>query len=72
MPSSKSKKVKKANQNTPSDIYIDETGFAYTVDTKKLNTESSDIIYEICPSSSCTIGQSYNGLIKEYTSLCAV
>ena len=71
MPSPKSKKVKKANQNTPSDIYIDETGFAYKMDliTHK-NTDS--IIYEICPASKCTIGQSYNGLIKEYTSLCAV
>ena len=72
MPSSKSKKVKKANQNTPSDIWIDETGFAYTVDTKKINIKSNDIIYEVCPISNCTIGQSYNGLIKEYTSLSVI
>mgnify|MGYP006174684515 CR=1 FL=1 len=72
MPSTKSKKVKKANQNTPSDIWIDETGFAYTVDLKKANTESNDIIYEICPASSCTIGQSYSTLIKEYAYICAI
>ena len=68
MASSKSKQVKKANQNTDSDIYIDESGFAYYVESKKIKN-SNDIVYEYCPETKCTTGQSYNGLIKKYSNL---
>ena len=64
----KSKQVKKANQNTPSDIYIDESGFAYKIEPKN-NKNHNDIIYEYCPETKCTTGQSYNGLIKKYSDL---
>ena len=70
MASQKSKIVKKANQNTPPDIYIDEAGFAYKIDPKSgSQLKRNDIVYEYCPNSKCTIGQSYNGLIKKYSSL---
>lgn len=68
MPSTKSNKIKSANQNTPSDIYIDETGFAYKIDPVK-HRNTNDIIYEICPESKCLQAQSYNGLIKKYSAL---
>tara|TARA_R110001592_G_scaffold192795_14_gene439846 strand:+ start:8857 stop:9072 length:216 start_codon:yes stop_codon:yes gene_type:complete len=68
MSSAKSKKIKSANQNTPSDIYIDESGFAYKIDPVK-HKNSNDIIYEICPESKCLQAQSYNGLIKKYSAL---
>lgn len=68
MSSTQSNKIKTANQNTPSDIYIDESGFAYKIDpVKRKNT--NDIIYEICPDSKCLQAQSYNGLINKYTAL---
>ena len=71
MPSSKSKKIKSANQNTASDIYIDESGFAYKIDPIK-HKNADDIIYEICPNSKCLQAQSYNGLIKKYSALQAI